>query len=80
MTKATQPQSPNNATAQPEQNTEPGAQPASANQAIISDPLISQNLPKSAQTISIILNSFGINDVQPNVLYQLQEFAHRKFI
>ncbi|KAI9292262.1 transcription factor TAFII-31, partial [Neoconidiobolus thromboides FSU 785] len=33
--------------------------------------------PRNAQCISVILKSFGITDVEPNVIYQLQEFAHR---
>ncbi|KAJ9062998.1 Transcription initiation factor TFIID subunit 9 [Entomophthora muscae] len=77
MTKANHPPSPDNSTVQPEQTVESSSQPASVPQVLVSEPLGSQNLPKSAQTISIILSSFGIMDVQPNVIYQLQEFAHR---
>lgn len=39
--------------------------------------LSNSNLPKNAQSIALMLKSFGINDIQPCVVFQLQEFAHR---
>jgi len=39
--------------------------------------LLNHNLPKNAQSIALLLKSFNIHDIQPCVIFQLQEFAHR---
>ena len=34
-------------------------------------------IPKSAQAITLILEKYGVSDVEPSVIPQLLEFANR---
>ena len=35
------------------------------------------NLPKNAKAISLILNSMGVEDVEPRTIHQLLDFTYR---